>query len=97
MSAHELATLLSGVEDTGDLVLRRARSEALEDAWRDALAESSQAWVHWRNTRSRDAFTAYRAAQDREDAAQDALAARSARAPGARMPYRVFQAALGTP
>ncbi len=60
MSVDELRFLLDGVPDTRELVIRRSATWAPElDAWRDARE---------------DAAAAYRAAQDREDAAQDALA-----------------------
>ena len=42
-------------------------------AWRDAAEEASEALSAWRRSPSRGAYSAYRAAQDREDAAQDTL------------------------
>ena len=61
MRVDELRHLLDGVPDTRELVIRRADTwSPVCDAWRDAHD---------------DAAAAYRAAQDREDAAQDALAA----------------------
>ena len=61
--------------DTLEIVLRRdpAWSPVLE-AWRDAAEESARALHEWRRRPCRDAYVAYRAAQDREDAAQDTLA-----------------------
>ena len=61
-------------------VLRRAASlgpafNAVYDAWSDAHEEAEAAYVAWRTSGSRDDYAVYRAAQDREDAAQDALAA----------------------
>ena len=62
MRVDDLRYLLDGVPDTRELVIRRADTWApVRDAWRDAHD---------------DAGAAYRAAQDREDAAQDALAGR---------------------
>jgi hypothetical protein len=79
MSAHELKALLDQVPDTHELVLRRAPEHgpqwnALYDAWSDAHEEAEDAYWQWKSRGSADAYLAYRAAADREDAAQDALA-----------------------
>ena len=79
MSAHELKALLDQVHDTRELVLRRAPDHgpewnALYDAWSDAHEEAEDAYWEWRQRRTDEAYLAYRAAADREDAAQDALA-----------------------
>lgn len=79
MSANELKSLLDQVADTRELVLRRNAGmapawNAVYDAWSDAHEEAEEAYEAWRRSRGRDAYAAYRAAQDREDAAQDALA-----------------------
>ena len=79
MSAHELKALLDQVSDTRELVLRRAAAQgpawsALYDAWSDAHEEAEDAYGRWRRGRGTPDYAAYRAAQDREDAAQDALA-----------------------
>jgi len=47
--------------------------EELTFAWRDAQVEASLAYCHWRRMGDRTAYAIYRAAQDRADAAQDAL------------------------
>lgn len=75
MSTRELKTLLDDVPDTLEIVLRHepCRTPELE-AWRDALDESAHAFAAWRDAPGREAYALYRAAQDREDAAQDALA-----------------------
>jgi hypothetical protein len=78
MSAHELKALLDDVADTRELVLRRVPAagpswNALYDAWSDAHEEAEEAYRDWR-LRGGGHYSAYRAAQDREDAAQDALA-----------------------
>jgi hypothetical protein len=75
MSSGELRSLLDDVPDTLEIVLRRTPewSPVLE-AWRDAAEEAQGALRAWREAPSAAAYTAYRAAQDREDAAQDALA-----------------------
>ena len=75
MRVDELRYLLDGVPDTRELVIRRAAGWAPErDAWRDAHEDAAAALGAWRRERTAAAYAAYRAAQDREDAAQDALA-----------------------
>ncbi|MDA0168753.1 hypothetical protein OJ998_06610 [Solirubrobacter taibaiensis] len=74
MSTSDLRSLLDDVPDTFEIVLRRdpAWSPVLE-AWRDAAEEASEALAAWRHHPSRAAYSVYRAAQDREDAALDSL------------------------
>ena len=76
MSTGDLKTLLDDVPDTFEIVLRREPDwSPVLHAWRDAAEEAAAALDHWRGSPgSRPAYAAYRAAQDREDAAQDALA-----------------------
>ena len=75
MSTGDLRTLLDDVPDTFEIVLRRAPEwSPVRDAWRDAAEEAAAALAHWRLSPGDVAYVAYRAAQDREDAAQDALA-----------------------
>jgi hypothetical protein len=78
MSAHELKALLDQVADTRELVLRRTSQgpawNAVYDAWSDAHEEAEEAYRQWRLRGGGAHYAAYRAAQDREDAAQDALA-----------------------
>lgn len=79
MSVHELRALLDQVDDTRELVLHRAPARgqewnALYDAWSDAHEEADGAYWAWTRGGGRSAYAAFRAAQDREDAAQDALA-----------------------
>jgi hypothetical protein len=78
MSLHELRVLLDDVPDTLEIVLRGPRQEGRSldaEAWRDARDDAAQAWLAWRAAPGNSvAYAAYRAAQDREDAAQDALA-----------------------
>ena len=75
MSIGDLKSLLDDVPDTLEIVLRRDPewSPVLE-AWRDAAEESAAALHAWRAAPGPESYTAYRAAQDREDAAQDGLA-----------------------
>jgi hypothetical protein len=76
MSVDELKFLLDGVPDTRELVIFRAGTWRPErDAWRDAHEDAAAAYRSWLRSRTPAAYAAYRAAQDREDAAQDALAA----------------------
>jgi hypothetical protein len=75
MSSADLRSLLDDVPDTWEIILRRDRGWSPElHAWRDAAEEAAVALQDWRS-RPGDvgAYTVYRAAQDREDAAQDAL------------------------
>jgi hypothetical protein len=75
MSGHDLKTLLDQVPDTRELILRRQATWApVRDAWSDAREDAEEAYRRWRLLPSAEAYAAYRAAQDREDAAQDALA-----------------------
>ena len=79
MSTTELRALLDEIADTRELVLRRAASlgpsfNAVYDAWSDAHEEAEHAYMLWRTSAGGDHYAVYRAAQDREDAAQDALA-----------------------
>ena len=78
MSTTELRALLDQVADTRELVLRHAASlgpafNAVFDAWSDAHEEAQDAYRLWLTSKSGDDYAVYRAAQDREDAAQDAL------------------------
>ena len=75
MSPADLRSLLDDVPDTLEIVLRREPewSPVLE-AWRDAAEEAAVAMTEWRTAPGAASYAAYRAAQDREDAAQDALA-----------------------
>ena len=74
MSAHELRDLLDQVPDTRELVLRRTGPDGeLYSVWSDAHEEAEDAYRAWRLGGGGALYSAYRAAQDREDAAQDAL------------------------
>ena len=82
MSVHDLRALLDQVADTRELVFRRAPGlgpswNALYDAWSDAHEEAEEAFRFWTLRGGAEQYALYRAAQDREDAAQDALAAAS--------------------
>jgi hypothetical protein len=75
MSHADLRSLLDDVPDTLEIILRRPPEwSPVLDAWRDAADDAQVAFARWRRVRSAETYAAYRAAQDREDAAQDALA-----------------------
>ena len=79
MRTRELKTLLDEVADTRELILRRPETAGpswavLYGAWSDAHEEAERGLRAWLRAGGRDAYAAYRAAQDREDAAQDTLA-----------------------
>jgi hypothetical protein len=78
MSTTELRALLDQVADTRELVLHGPAGleppfDAVHDAWSDARKEAGQAYAVWLGSGQRRDYAVYRAAQDREDAAQDAL------------------------
>jgi hypothetical protein len=75
MSSHQLKNLLDQVPDTRELVLRRPRTCGADfDAWSEAREEARDAYRTWIARHDAEAYAVYRAAQDREDAAQDTLA-----------------------
>jgi hypothetical protein len=75
MSANDLKDLLDRIDDTRELVLRSSAGWApVHEAWSEAREDAAEAYCKWRRQRTRAAYATYRAAQDREDAAQDALA-----------------------
>jgi hypothetical protein len=67
--ATELARARAELGDGGRLWVL----EELSFVWRAAQREASLAYCQWRRLRDRAAYASYRAAQDRADAAQDAL------------------------
>src|SRR3712207_114963 len=78
MRGRELRTLLDEVPDTRELILRGPEAPgpawgAVHAAWNDAHADAERLMRTWLRTGGSAAYAAYRAAQDREDAAQDAL------------------------
>jgi hypothetical protein len=76
MRGDDLRLLLDDVPDTRELVIRDGAGWTPErGAWRDAHEEAGTAYRAWQVERTPGAYAAYRGAQDREDAAQDALAA----------------------
>ena len=82
MTTRELRQLLEDVEDTREIVLaeRVAVTEApevaeLQTVWSAARAEANLTYDAWRSSGGPGAYAIYRAAEDRADAAEDALAA----------------------
>jgi hypothetical protein len=65
----EFGEALHDLGDSGWLWLL----EELGFAWQEAQFEATLAYRHWCRFRDRGAYATYRAAQDRADAAQDAL------------------------
>jgi hypothetical protein len=79
-----LTILLDGRDGTRELLLATGTPlcwavEELVSVWREAQAQARHAYERWRNCPGRDAYAVYLAAQDRADAAQVALTAKSAR------------------
>ena len=75
MSSQDLKRLLDDVADTREIVLRRTRTWSADyDAWSDAHEDAEDAFRCWMLSGDAEDYVVYRAAQDREDAAQDALA-----------------------
>jgi hypothetical protein len=71
--------VLDEIPDTGEIVILvslRQEDDELVLAWRGARDEANTALATWRRRRTRESFAAFRAAEDRADAAQDALAVR---------------------
>jgi hypothetical protein len=75
MTARQLYDLLSDVPDTREIVVADVHADGLLAAWRAADREAGGALARWLRYPGDETFAAYRAASDRADAAQDALAA----------------------
>jgi hypothetical protein len=78
MTTQQLHDLLEAVPDTREIVVVHPADDGLVSAWRAAQEEAAGALRAWRDWPGGEAFAAYRAAQDRADAAQDALVAERA-------------------
>jgi hypothetical protein len=59
---------------SGEVPPNAAVLDWLRLAWREAQSEARCTYEHWRGQGGAHAYVVYRAAQDRADAAQDALA-----------------------
>lgn len=84
MSRRDLEDLLEHIEDTREIVLGPGRltPEELRDelyaVWDGARLEVNAAYEDWLSARGAEAYAAYRAAADREEAAAAALASSAA-------------------
>ena len=84
MSTRQLHELLDGLGDTREFVIREPVPAAtvvteLFAMWSAARAEANDAYDLWRTHPGANAFSVYRAAEDRADAAEAALAQSAAR------------------
>ena len=79
---------IDGLADNGELVFSIGPLSTWSTfdrfwyAWDEAQVEAELAYEAWCREPGREAYVTYRAAQDRADAAQDALARCSDSAPG---------------
>ena len=82
MSRRDLEDLLERIEDTREIVLgptaHRLAPDELRDelyaVWDGARQDANDAYASWLEVGGREAYAAYRAAADREDAAAATLA-----------------------
>lgn len=78
--SHRHRELLAPLEDWGELVIRAGTVEdagpdgVIVTTWRAARDEARTAYGDWCRSHGREAYAVYRAAADREDAAQATLA-----------------------
>lgn len=80
MTGRQLHSLLHGLEDTHELVMRQGTDgDVLAQVWRSAQDEADDAYADWQERGGGDAYLTYRAAADRADAALDAMIELSAR------------------
>ena len=85
MTDDDVLILLGQRDATRELLLAAGAPlcwalDELVQIWRHAHSQAKLAYEHWQRTRGGDAYAVYRAAQDRADAAQDALRIKGARA-----------------
>lgn len=74
MNSKTLKEFLAELDGGETFVLAPDSADTLLACWEDAAGEAREAYVHWRADKSLEAYALYRAAADRADAAQDALA-----------------------
>lgn len=71
---HDLHELLDSVQDTRDVIVRRADAEDVAQAvWEAARDDALDAWTSWARRPGALTWAAYLAARDREDASVAAL------------------------
>ena len=78
MTRRQLHDLLEELEDTQEIVIRQVAREPeseLMAAWREAHDDAREAFASWATTGGREAHAVYMAAEDRADAAFEALGA----------------------
>jgi hypothetical protein len=75
LATADVRDLLSGLEDTHELVLRAGDGDPLMSAWRSAASDSRDAYATWCVSPGNLRHAAYIAAEERADAALTALAA----------------------
>lgn len=74
--SHQLHELLDSVPDTHEIVVRRHdEDDVLRAAWESARDDALEAWLRWTRVATRESWTVYVAARDREDAAVAAMSA----------------------
>jgi hypothetical protein len=82
MSAEELDTTLARLQQLGGTAPAGVPLCMMPDprgiyrAWSDAHEETERAWTAWKSGPGVESYSAYRAAADREDRAQEWLAQR---------------------
>jgi hypothetical protein len=79
MSRRDLEDLLERIDDTREIVLGPAEEglagdDGLYAVWDAARRDANAAYGRWQDGGGREAYAAYQAAADREDAAAAALA-----------------------
>ena len=86
MSAKDVKELLEHLDDTHEIVVLGPVAEPADEGpeellrcWRDAQDDAAIAYRTWSAKPGAEAYAVYRAAADRAEAAQDALAAASTR------------------
>jgi hypothetical protein len=84
MTTQRLHELLDDLVDTREVVIDERvppsmRASELFAIWSAARAEANEAYERWRARPGAESFSVYRAAEDRADAAETALAALSRR------------------
>ncbi|MDX6648953.1 MAG: hypothetical protein QOI91_1429 [Solirubrobacteraceae bacterium] len=78
MSRRDLEDLLERIDDTREIVLGPTEESLADDGlyavWDAARREANAAYGQWQDGGGSEAYAAYQAAADREDAAAAALA-----------------------
>ena len=85
MTVEELRELLEAVEDSREIVVHEGQAGStathsnrvggLMAVWRAARSEANAAYGEWDREATPESYAAYRAAEDRADAAEEMLSA----------------------